>query len=161
MINNYLKTQRKALISAHGKQAYSQVAVAKALGVSKSYVCRVENGTEKPSREFLVRISQAYGIDEQVTLAIGGHLAHEDSMLFETEPRCILFLKDLCQLDSNQLTTLAQAFEDDNKIELLSILGRNHLLAKIVANLLTFDTQELSDLKNALQDYTKQSLNFD
>lgn len=72
MINCYLKYRREALMSEHGREAFSQVAVAGKVGVSKSYISRVENGTEMPSRDFLVRISQVYSLDEQVTLAIGG-----------------------------------------------------------------------------------------
>ncbi|APE07045.1 hypothetical protein BM528_15695 [Alteromonas sp. RW2A1] len=158
MINNYLKHCREALMSEHGRQAFSQFTVAGKVGVSKSYISRVENGTEKPSRDFLVRISKVYGLDERVTLAIGGFLAADTSALFNIEPKCMLFLNDLAQLNVKQLESLTQQFEDDEKIELLSKVGKNKRLSQIVSNLLLFDTEELNDLFNALQDYTRQPL---
>ncbi|MCW8107127.1 helix-turn-helix transcriptional regulator [Alteromonas ponticola] len=161
MINNYLKHCREALMSEHGRQTYSQVAVADKLSVSKSYISRVENGTETPSRDFLVRISQVYNIDEDITLAIGGYLSPKITALFSQEPRCMLLIRDLCELNDRQLAALFQDFEDNEKIEFLSKLGKNRLLSQIVSNLLVFDTQELNDLIDTLQDYTKQPLHFD
>ncbi len=161
MINSYLKHRREALMSEHGREAFSQVAVAGKVGVSKSYISRVENGTEMPSRDFLVRISKVYSLDEQVTLAIGGFLAQEISNLFVKEPKCVLFLKDLCQLNDKQRKSLTLQFEDNNKIELLSTLGKNRRLSQIVSNLLLFDREELNDLFDALQDYSRQPLDID
>lgn len=161
MINNYLKACREALAQEHGRQAYTQVAVAEKLGTNKSYISRIESGTEKPSRDFLVRISQVYSLDEQVTLAIGGFLGQEISNLFVKEPKCMMFLKDLCQLNDKQRKSLTLQFEDNNKIELLSTLGKNRLLNQIVSNLLLFDREELNDLFDALQDYSRQPLDID
>lgn len=159
MINNYLKDCRKALMSEHGRQAFSQVAVADKLGVSKSYISRIENGTETPSREFLVRISQVYNIDGQVTLAIGGYLTADVAALFEREPKCITLLSELSKLNSRRLSSFIENFEHNGEVELISALGGNRVLQDIFRWLLIFETSELVELKNALQDYTVNSPN--
>jgi transcriptional regulator with XRE-family HTH domain len=161
MINNYLKTCREALATGHERQAFSQVAVANKVGVSKSYVCRIENGTEIPSRDFLVRINQVYGLEEDVTLAIGGYLTADLQALICRQPKCLTILNELCDLDETKLTAFMNKFEKDGHIELISKLASKRLLAQIVNNLLQFSVDELRDLKKDLHTFTSSSLDFD
>lgn len=160
MINNYLKTHREALANGHGKHAFSQVAVAKKLGVSKSYVCRIENGTEKPSREFLVRISQVYGLDTDTTLAVGGFLSAEIADLIAREPRCLSLLHELSQLNVEKLINFMNKFEDNGKVDLIAKIGRGGLRAGIVNRILSLNVVELSDL-NSLSFLNDKDLDFD
>jgi transcriptional regulator with XRE-family HTH domain len=161
MINNYLKTCREALATGHERQAFSQVAVANEVGVSKSYVCRIANGTDIPSRDFLVRINQVYGLEEDVTLAIGGYLTADLQALICRQPKCLTILNELCDLDETKLTAFMNKFEKDGHIELISKLASKRLLAQIVNNLLQFSVDELRDLKKDLHTFTSSSLDFD
>jgi transcriptional regulator with XRE-family HTH domain len=161
MINNYLKTCREALATGHERQAFSQVAVANKVGVSKSYVCRIENGTETPSRDFLVRINKVYGLKEAVTLAIGGYLAADIQALINRQPKCLTLLNALRDLDDTQLTAFMNKFENNGQVELIEKLASKKLLAQIVNNQLQFSVDELRDLKKDLHTFTSSSLDFD
>lgn len=161
MINNYLKQCREALALQYGKKAYSQVAVAEKVGASKSYISRVENGTEKPSRDFLVRVSDVYSIDKNITLAIGGYLSEEMSAVIKLDNRCMSLLHEFSKLNQSQQSAFIQSFESDGRVELIWKLGKNRLFSQIVSNLLLFDTNELDDLAESLPQFTKKSLDFD
>lgn len=147
MINNYLKDCRKALVSKHGRQAFSQVAVANKIDVGKSYISRVENGTEKPSRDFLVRINKVYGLEEDVTLAIGSYLAADIQALISRQPKCLTLINALRDLDDSQLTAFMNKFENDGQVELIGKLASKKLLAQIVSKLLQYSATELRDLQ--------------
>lgn len=77
MIDIYLKRHRERLEKKKGKQAFSKAEVARQLGVGRSYITRIESGNEKPSKEFLLRISSLYELDEDRTLLVGGYVPDE------------------------------------------------------------------------------------
>ena len=61
------------IVAARQRAAQSQTELAQSLGMSRSYLSRVEHGKCRPSADMLIKIASSLGIDSDVLLADYGY----------------------------------------------------------------------------------------
>jgi len=66
--------------------------VAPQVGVSYSYLSKVENGLKKPSVDLLARLSDLYGVDSDELLAKLGELPSDVKEILQSEGKAVLDL---------------------------------------------------------------------
>lgn len=66
--------------------------VAPQVGVSYSYLSKVENGLKKPSVDLLTRLSDLYGVDSDELLAKLGELPSDVKAILKSEGKAVLDL---------------------------------------------------------------------
>lgn len=155
MLNQYLKDTRKLLELKHGKAKFSQSAVAKALDCNRSYISRIESGIEKqPSRTFLQKLSQHYGVDEIKVLILGGYSPEVISKKVYDCDAMAQLLSQLIALDEAELSFISSALNDSDSLIRMSQEGQSKpLLESIYRLLLNFNAKELKALKDDLENY--------
>jgi transcriptional regulator with XRE-family HTH domain len=52
----------------------TQVELASRLGVTKSYICKVESGATNPGRRFIAKLARMFGLEERELLVRSGRL---------------------------------------------------------------------------------------
>lgn len=159
MIDEYLKSQRLALQEKHGRGAYSQIAVAQMVGCTANYISRVENGVEKPSEKFLIKISKVYGVEYSRLLAIGGYLTPEIAEAVEKMPVLWVLLQRLMTVEECDLKLINRLLSENSQLlALANKLEKNAIFAEIIDNLDKFNAKELKALKDELQAFTTTPL---
>jgi len=155
MINQYLKDTRNKLELLHGKKKYSQSAVARALTCNRSYISRIESGTETQlSRAFLQKIAKYYRIDETTILILGGYIPEAISKKvyeFNAFPE---LLERLIHLDEERLNFIKSGLSDsESLLTLILEVQSKPLLASVYKSLANFNIKELKNLKDDLENY--------
>lgn len=115
----------KLLLEARKEKKITQQEVAKALGISTSYVCKIENGERrKPLKEDILKkwcalLSLDY---TEVLLEVGLDIKTDDCRYYDTKGNalnCDNLIKNIYSADADILKDLSNALMDENNIKII------------------------------------------
>lgn len=157
MIGKYLKNKREELQNRYGRRTFSQTAVAKQLNKSKSYLSRVEKGTEIPSRLFLTNISRLYELDKRKTLAIGGYLSKSISSAIANDNNGWQVIERIITFDAEQIESLLALLNNEHYESIAKCFKKSGFFRELVEMLVQQKAIDLKEIKDELRHYRYSS----
>jgi transcriptional regulator with XRE-family HTH domain len=157
MIGKYLKRKREELQKRHGRKVFSQTSVAKSLGKSKSYISRVEKGTELPSRQFLTQISRLYDLDKRKTLAIGGYLSKSISSAIANDSNDWQIIEKVITFDAEQIESLLVLLNNQYYEDIAGRFKKSTFFREMVEVLVQQKAIDLRVIRDELKHYRYSS----
>jgi transcriptional regulator with XRE-family HTH domain len=157
MIGKYLKSKREELQTRYGRNKFSQTAVANSLGKSKSYISRVEKGTELPSRQFLTHISRIYELDKRKTLAIGGYLSKSISSAIANDSNDWQIIEKVITFDAEQIESLLALLNSEHYEDIARRFKKLNFFREMVEILVQQKVIDLKNIRDELKYYRYSS----